>query len=201
MQQDAEEAWGQLVSSAADKLSWVHSSMDLTLSTSIKCDEATEEVVTGVEVVNKLRVAIGSGVSTYMIHDLASGLVEKITKNSPSLNRSATYTKTSQVSRLPKYLTINFVRFQWKATERIKAKILKRVSFPHELDMTFCCTPELVESMKPYKEHIMTHSEAARVLISYYRKRLNSIQLHLLPCQRCRTPNPIHPAFMTSSLF
>ena len=63
-----------------------------------------------------------------MLTDLQNGFTEKIEKNSESLGRSATYTKTSKITRLPAYLTVNFVRFQWKVTERVKAKILKVVA-------------------------------------------------------------------------
>jgi ubiquitin carboxyl-terminal hydrolase 14 len=78
-------------------------------------------------------------------------LVEKLEKNSPTTGQMATYTRTSKISRLPRYLTINFVRFQWKATERVKAKILKRVKFPFELDMVSFCTPDLIAKLEPAK--------------------------------------------------
>jgi ubiquitin carboxyl-terminal hydrolase 14 len=50
---------------------------------------------------------------------------EKIEKNSPSLNRTAIYTKTSRISHLPKYLTVGFVRFFWKQEQGVKAKIMR----------------------------------------------------------------------------
>ena len=82
-------------------------------------------------------------VSTYMTQDIQAGLLEEITKTNPALNRPAIYTKSSSVimflivqySRLPTYLTVQFIRFQWKAVERVKAKILKKVKFPMELDV------------------------------------------------------------------
>lgn len=86
-----------------------------------------------------------------MSTEIANGLIEKIEKNSESLGRSAMYTKTSKVSRLPKYLAINFVRFQWKPQDRIKAKILKRVQFPFELDMMPYCSKELQDKLGPAK--------------------------------------------------
>lgn len=61
----------------------------------------------------------------YLTDGLNEALIEKIEKNSPTLNRQAVYTKTTKINRLPKYLTINFVRFFWKPQERIKAKILR----------------------------------------------------------------------------
>ena len=61
----------------------------------------------------------------YLTDGINEALVEKIEKNSPSLGRQAVYTKTTKIDRLPKYLTVNFVRFFWKPQERIKAKILR----------------------------------------------------------------------------
>src|SRR4051812_49356341 len=52
-------------------------------------------------------------------------LEQKLEKESPSLGRTATYTKALQISRLPQYLVVNFMRFWWKATEQKKAKILR----------------------------------------------------------------------------
>lgn len=97
-----------------------------------KCDDGKDDISYTIDTVNKLRVSfnlykvsIGAGVSTYLSTEISNGLIEKITKNCESLGRNASYTKTSRISRLPKYLTINFVRFQWKPQERVKAKILK----------------------------------------------------------------------------
>ena len=81
-------------------------------------------------------------------------MIETLDKTSPTLNRSAKYTKASKISRLPEYLTVNFVRFQWKPQERIKAKILKKVKFPFELDMASFCTPELVEKFEPARARL-----------------------------------------------
>ncbi len=78
-------------------------------------------------------------------------MIEKIEKTSPTTGSMATYTKTSKFTRLPQYLSINFVRFQWKASERVKAKILKRVQFPFDLDLVGFCTPELVAKLEPAK--------------------------------------------------
>ncbi|RKO88249.1 hypothetical protein BDK51DRAFT_20633, partial [Blyttiomyces helicus] len=165
MQQDAEECWGQIIQTVGEKVPgltreggldtgkhFVEQFMTGEFITEIKCDETTEEPpVSSIEAFNKLRVNIGSGVSTYMMTDIGASMTEKIEKNSPALGRSAVYTKKLKVSRLPQYLTINFVRFQWKATERVKAKILKKVKFPFDLDMSEYCTLELMEKLRPAK--------------------------------------------------
>ncbi len=111
----------------------------------------------------KLRVNIGAGVSTYMTADLANGFIEKLEKISPNLNRSAIYSKTTKISRLPEYLAINFVRFQWKPVDKIKAKILKKVKFPMELDMSPLCTPDLLQKLAPAKSHFKKLDEAKAI--------------------------------------
>ena len=102
-------------------------------------------------------------VSTFMTADLANGFSEKLEKFSSTLNRSAIYTKTTRISRLPEYLTINFVRFQWKPVEKIKAKILKKVKFPMELDMSSLCTPELFQKLGTAKARFKELEEIASI--------------------------------------
>ena len=119
------------------------------MTISLKCNESVDEApTTTVENFLKLTVNIGAGVSTYMATDIQAGLTQQVEKNSISLNRNSIYTQVSRVSRLPYYLVVNFVRFQWKSSENIRAKILKRVKFPHDLDVYDFCTPELQEKLK-----------------------------------------------------
>jgi len=89
-----------------------------------------------------------------MLSEIENSLTQQIEKFSEKLNKDAMYTKKSKISRLPSYITINFIRFQWKQAEQIRAKILKRVKFPLELDMTPYCTPELQEKLKIGKAKI-----------------------------------------------
>ena len=57
------------------------------------------------------------------------GLEGEIEKHSPTLSRNALYKKTSLLSRLPAYLTIQFVRFfvgkAGDSEEIVSKKILK----------------------------------------------------------------------------
>lgn len=57
-------------------------------------------------------------------------LDQKVTKNSPSLQRDATYSQTSRLDRLPTYLTVHMVRFAWKADISKKVKIMVRGPHP-----------------------------------------------------------------------
>jgi hypothetical protein len=53
------------------------------------------------------------------------GLTGELEKNSAVLGRSAVFQKTSRISKLPQYLTVQFVRFFWKKDSQKKAKILR----------------------------------------------------------------------------
>lgn len=57
----------------------------------------------------------------------------------------------SKISRLPAYLTVQFVRFYYKEKESINAKILKDVKFPLDFDAFELCTPELQEKLAPVR--------------------------------------------------
>lgn len=88
----------------------------------------------------------------YLHAGLKSRLEEELIKKSPSLNRDATYLKTSKISRLPAYLSINFIRFFYKEKNSINAKILKDVKFPFSLDLYDLCTPELQAKLMPLRQ-------------------------------------------------
>ena len=95
------------------------------------------------------------GMETNHLHDgIMAGLEEKIEKNSPTLDRNALYTKRSRVSRLPKYLTVHFVRFFWKRETQKKAKIMRKVSFPAELDAVDFCTEQLKKQLVPVRNKL-----------------------------------------------
>ena len=126
----------------------------------MKCDEAPEEAPT-VSTSDFVRLNCHISINVnYLNQGLSEGLTEKIEKNSTSLSRSSIYTKTSRITRLPKYLTVSFVRFFWKQETKVKAKIMRAVKFPLELDVYEFCTPELQEKMKVPREALMKQMNA-----------------------------------------
>ena len=76
---------------------------------------------------------------------------QPLTKRSPTLERDAEYTKISKVSRLPGYLTIQMMRFQFKQKDAINAKILKDIKFPMMLDTFELCTEDLQQKLVPMR--------------------------------------------------
>nr|XP_020024672.1 ubiquitin carboxyl-terminal hydrolase 14 isoform X2 [Castor canadensis] len=150
LQQDANECWIQMMrvlqqkleaieddsvketdSSSASavtpskKKSLIDQFFGLEFETTMKCTESEEEEVTkGKENQLQLSCFINQEVK-YLFTGLKLRLQEEITKQSPTLQRNALYIKSSKISRLPAYLTIQMVRFFYKEKESVNAKVLK----------------------------------------------------------------------------
>ncbi|KAI9370657.1 ubiquitin carboxyl-terminal hydrolase 6 [Aspergillus egyptiacus] len=170
-QQDAEEAWSQIISLLRQKLMIKEGEGETTEEVSFvdkyfggrfesvtECDEpaakeAGEQPSESSDVFYKLDCHIGK--ETNHLHDgILAGLEEKIEKHSPTLDRDAVYTKRSRIARLPKYLTVHFVRFFWKRETQKKAKIMRKVTFPAELDVVDFCTDELKKQLVPVRDKV-----------------------------------------------
>lgn len=138
-------------SSAAAYKSLIDQYFGGTFEVEWKCVEAEEESVTkNQEQFLQLSCFISQDVR-YMNSGLRSKMQENITKMSPTLERDAVYVKTSKISRLPAYLTIQFVRFYYKEKEAINAKILKDVKFPVDFDAFELCSLDLQEKLSPMR--------------------------------------------------
>jgi len=112
-----------------------------------------QEKVEGHDTFFKLNCHIG--VETNHLRDgLAAGLKEQIEKKSAVLDRDTMYTKTSRISRLPKYLPVHFMRFDWRRSTNKKAKIMRKVTFPQELDVLEFCSEDLRKQLVPIRDKI-----------------------------------------------
>ncbi|RKF61307.1 Ubiquitin carboxyl-terminal hydrolase 6 [Erysiphe neolycopersici] len=167
-QQDAEEAWSQIVHQIREKLkikvddsneiSFVDKYMAGSFYSSTLCDEqvaldAGEEVTKCDEPFLKLDCHINANIN-HLRDGILAGLEQKLEKHSSILSRDTTYTKKSQISRLPKYLTVHFVRFFWKRESQKKVKIMRKVTFPEELDVVEFCTDELKKTLIPIRDKV-----------------------------------------------
>lgn len=163
-QQDAEECWSQLMYTLREKLTAsegsanVQSSLDTFMGgrmrTVMTCAETdAEPEIQTEEPFIKLNCHIG-GTTNYMIDGIRDSLTDQIEKTSDVLGRNAMFVKKSAVSRLPKYLNVNFVRFFFKAGIQKKAKILRKVGFPFELDATELCTDDLRRQLAPIRDRV-----------------------------------------------
>ncbi|XP_033960914.1 ubiquitin carboxyl-terminal hydrolase 14 [Pseudochaenichthys georgianus] len=175
LQQDANECWLQMMrvlqqkleplepetpmetesesaaASASTKKNLIDQYFGVEFETSMKCTEAEdEEPIKGKENQLQLSCFINQEVK-YLATGLRLRLQEEITKMSPSLERNAMYIKSSKLSRLPAYLTVQMVRFFYKEKESVNAKVLKDVKFPLMLDVYELCTAEVQEKMLPIR--------------------------------------------------
>ncbi|CCW71638.1 unnamed protein product [Phytomonas sp. Hart1] len=80
---------------------------------------------------------------------------EKLNAANERLQREASYSKTSRISRLPEYVVVHMVRFSWKSDVQKKAKILKPITFPFTLDLFTLLTEDLKEEQKTCREAIL----------------------------------------------
>ncbi|XP_050674729.1 ubiquitin carboxyl-terminal hydrolase 14 isoform X2 [Leptidea sinapis] len=166
-QQDASECWTEIVRALRVRLTlpepeskaFIEKYFGGTLDVELVCSEAQEPPTRSTETFLQLSCFISQDVK-YLQSGLRSKMSEQITKMSETLGRDAVYTKTSKISRLPAYLTVQFVRFYYKEKESINAKILKDVKFPLDLDVYELCTPDLQERLTPMRNKFKEVDEA-----------------------------------------
>ncbi|KAG7836532.1 hypothetical protein KL942_004786 [Ogataea angusta] len=133
-QQDAEEAYSQILSAILGQFSGLDQYFKIEFKTATRCLETSEDPVYGYE--DAMKLACHITINTNFLKDgLMSNLKETIEKNNESLGRNSTYEITRKITRLPKYLNIHFVRFFWKRDTGKKSKILRKVQFPFQLDL------------------------------------------------------------------
>lgn len=180
-QQDAEECWVQIITAIRTALEASNTSgidgkfieryMTGEIKTEAKCVEASEEPPT-VSKEKWLELKCNISISTnYMLTGIQDGLKQSIEKNSPSLGRSAQYIQTSKISRLPAYLTVHMVRFYWRRDINKKTKIMRKVKFPINLDLTDLLTDELKDKIGPAAVKIKDIEKDRRERIKTKRKR------------------------------
>merc|ERR1711894_725801 len=132
----------------------------LEFETETKCVESEEEPVSkSKEHFLQYNCYIDKDVK-YLASGLKNRLQESMTKRSAILDRDAEYMKTLKVSRLPGYLTVTMVRFQFKQKDAINAKILKDIKFPMMLDCFDYCKPELQEKLVPMRSKFKEYEDA-----------------------------------------
>ncbi|KAM4100636.1 hypothetical protein ACB094_05G082200 [Castanea mollissima] len=155
MQQDAEECWTQLLYTLSQSLSSTVSSENpdtmkalfgIELVSRVHCQESGEES-SETESVYSLKCHISQEVN-HLHEGLKHALKSELEKASPSLGRSAIYLKESRINGLPRYLSVQFVRFFWKRESNQKVKILRKVDYPLELDIYDLCSDDLRKKLE-----------------------------------------------------
>lgn len=154
-QQDAHECWQAVIRALSLNIpglggggkGFMEQFFEVRLMSRLKCVENQDEPERmEPEVAFQLSCFIQQDIK-YLATGLQLGLQGTIEKHSPTLDRDAVYDKKSQISRLPNYLTIQYMRFfvgrAGASDEIVAKKVLKDVKFPLHLDVYEFCTPEL----------------------------------------------------------
>ncbi len=182
-QQDAEEAFSQLVGTLKGSLineneSFIEKYFQLYFEETIKCDELPdEEAVIKHESSLKLSAHISKDVN-FLRDGLLLSLQDKLTKNNSNLGRDSIYSVERKLeNKLPKYLTINYVRFFWKRETQKKSKILRKVVFPFELDISEFCNNDLKSKLIQTREAIRDVNKEKLELIRSAKKARKQQQL------------------------
>ncbi|KAF7124064.1 hypothetical protein RHSIM_Rhsim12G0204700 [Rhododendron simsii] len=181
MQQDAEECWTQLLytlslslrsPSSSENSDTVKALFGIELVSRVHCQESGEES-SEMESVYALKCHISHEVN-HLHEGLKHGLKSELEKASPSLGRSAVYLKDSHINGLPRYLTIQFVRFFWKRESNQKAKILRKVDYPVELDVYDLCSDDLRKKLEAPRK-ILRDEEGKKLGLKTNEKSTNSV--------------------------
>jgi len=70
--------------------------------------------------------------------------------------------KKRAISKLPKYLPIQMVRFFWKQQKQKNAKVLRSVVFPEKLDINEFCNPHLQSIIGKYRKMVLDKENKER---------------------------------------
>lgn len=162
MQQDANECWTELLRVLQQKLPPIQGTKKYTnlvdeyfsgeFTCTLKNDESKDEQE---QIMHESFLQLSCFISPevkYLHTGLKAKLEEKLTKFSSTLSRDAVYTKISRISRLPAYVSIQYVRFCYKEKEKVNAKILKDVKFTINLDLFEMCSKDLQDKLIPMRE-------------------------------------------------
>ncbi|KAG5653925.1 hypothetical protein H0H81_009282 [Sphagnurus paluster] len=184
-QQDAEECFGQIINTlrnvpglsssssspselaASNPKKFVEQYLMGEMRRELTCDEApTEEPSIANESILKIECNINSS-TNFMLTGIMNSLDQKVEKRSPTLGREALYTQKSRMTRLPGYLVVHMVRFEWRQDILKKTKIMvslhsehfqtiltkitpqRKVKFPLEFDALDLATEDLKARLLP----------------------------------------------------
>lgn len=171
-QQDADEFMNSLLTSIGQKVDTPSNPIVAKLfkgeyNVKFQNTEGDEPAQEQSETFNKLSAYIETETRT-MQSGIEKSLVESVEKFSNTLQKKCVYTKTCKIKKLPSYLIVNFVRFFWKAKQKVKAKIVKDVKFPLVFDVYEYCSDEYKSQLKPIRDKL--RQEKDQELLNKYKQ-------------------------------
>eukprot|EP00908_Phaeocystis_cordata_P018724 Transcript_30186.p1 GENE.Transcript_30186~~Transcript_30186.p1 ORF type:complete len:521 (-),score=278.19 Transcript_30186:153-1661(-) len=177
MQQDAEECWSTLISALAGRLQLPsgadpsdlpsapgpllprmealrHNLGDMLFGIEMECsykciETEAEPAYTVREHMRNLKCNINDK-TAHLYNAIETALEDHVEKTSETLGRQAQYEVKRKIARLPPYLAVQFVRFDYRKDTGKRAKILRTVTFPDVLDIRNLCTDQLRAGIGAY---------------------------------------------------
>lgn len=185
-QQDAEEFFSLLLSSIDMCIPNATDCLKLDFLATVTDTNNTTDVAYNTTQDYKLRCHI-SIKTNFLIDGLQNSLKEFLTKKSSVTEQDSKFKYESKITKLPEYLTVQFVRFFWKKETSVKSKILRKVAFPFELDVS-----TLLE--ETYQKKKVETRDALRNLLKEEETSLNEF---LTKNSISKVPNDIEKAEYT----
>ncbi|CAD7694739.1 unnamed protein product [Ostreobium quekettii] len=158
-QQDAEECMSQVmqtfrgvlkVGEGVNRSDLIDTLFGFRLVTKLKCAESEEEIVVpnrDMEIILKCNIPVDPPVN-HLHEGLEQAMKADREQMSEKLGRNVLFQGSFQLAELPPYAMVQVVRFFYKTGANVKAKILKKVSYPLNLDLFNFCTEALQEQLK-----------------------------------------------------
>lgn len=168
-QQDAEECWTQLLAGLRAALadggagggSPVDALFGVKTHATLTCAETGEtSTVASASLALKCNI---TGDVNHVTEGVSLGLKEDREAHSETLGRLALFAGSSRIVAAPPYLTVQLVRFFYKADVQQKAKILRKVAFPLTLDIYDWCDDALKAALDGPRAAVAAAAEAAAV--------------------------------------
>lgn len=162
MQQDANECWTLMMRCFQNKIkqtnnittynNFIDQYFSISMESKLKCIESDDEPITNMkETELQLSCFLDKDVK-YLMSGIKNKFIGELEKKSNILDRNAIFSKTTEVTRLPAYLSVQMVRFFYKEGKNgqpgVNAKILKDIKFPKVLDLYDVCSNELKNKLE-----------------------------------------------------
>lgn len=187
-QQDAEELFTQLLHTI--DVVFGHSLTDkfeIEFQTTVTDTMNETDVQTKIETDKKLQCHI-SGTTNFLKNGLTDSLTEKVEKRSEITGSNSIFQNSKKITKLPEYLTVQFVRFYWKKSTGKKSKILRKVQFPFQLDLADLLTPEYAQAKIQCRDALREVDKQKEDDFRDFNKNiLEHVPLSLSPAERHET--------------
>eukprot|EP01100_Stratorugosa_tubuloviscum_P003822 TRINITY_DN1925_c0_g1_i1.p1 TRINITY_DN1925_c0_g1~~TRINITY_DN1925_c0_g1_i1.p1 ORF type:complete len:428 (-),score=157.61 TRINITY_DN1925_c0_g1_i1:89-1372(-) len=151
LQQDAEECWSTLITQLSNQTPVVKKLFAIETSITLQCNEETQESIQVMHDESIKLLCHITNSTNHLMDGIKQSMEQIVKKHSITLNREASYKQTSRLSKLPRYIAIQLVRFTRKTDVNVTAKILRQVTFPKNLDVFEICSSELQQKITNYR--------------------------------------------------